>query len=103
MLPYVIAGLVGAAIVGRNKPKSNIRKSRVLGLSGNSYEAEEVEGLGVFVVYMHDGSRGVFSKTQSGLAFSHGVGNPEAIEVMRSDLEATRIKEERKEPHVASE
>ena len=103
MFPYVIAGLVGAAIVGRNRPKSTIEKSRALGKSGNTYEVEEMKGLGVFIVHMPDGSRGVFSKTEHGLVFSHGVGNPQAIDIMRDDLEASRPSEERKEPHIASE
>jgi hypothetical protein len=94
MLPYVIAGIIGAGLMGRTKSKSTIKKMALLGpRSGITYEAENVDGLGLYIVHAPDGSRGVFVQGEEGFTFSRGMGSPETIAAMRDDLEAEPKKE----------
>jgi hypothetical protein len=91
-LPYLIAGTVGALIAGRNAPRARIQKLKAFGpKSGFVYDVDLVPHLGVVIIHGPSGSSGVFQQNvppKPGFMFVRGVGTPEAIDIMKKDIES---------------
>lgn len=92
VLPYVIAGTVGMLIAGRNSPRASIQKMKSFGpKSGVVYDVDLVPVLGIVIVHHPAGAQAVFQANPApkpGFVFVRGVGHPEAIAIMKKDIEA---------------
>jgi hypothetical protein len=89
MIPYLIAGIAGMYVAGRNAPKTKLQQLQCMGpRSGNLYSVEIVPKLGIVLVHAKDGTVGVFQQNEKGLfTWLRGNGSKETAEVMRRDLE----------------
>lgn len=89
MIPYLVAGAIGALWAQTRSPNSQFKKARVLGpKTGISYEVDEFKA-GVVLVKAKDGTTAVFTKKvppEHGFIFQRGEGNPAVIRLIRSDF-----------------
>lgn len=89
MLPYLVAGAIGAIWASSRGPNASYKKARILGpKTGISYEADEFKA-GVVLVKAKDGTTCVFTKKQPpehGFVFQRGEGNPAVIRIIKSDF-----------------
>lgn len=95
MLP-VVAGVVGALVMGATKPRTVCEKMRALGSrSGLTYDIEEFPSAGFVVVRAPDGSEGVLTRRLpgdprgGGFDWSRGRGNPGTLKALRADFGAS--------------
>ena len=92
MFPYVVAGVVGAILMGRTKPKTSFAKLKLLGPhSGLQYEAEDFPDFRVVVLHAPDGSVCSFQKGADGRwSVLKGRGNEQTLQRMIADLGASQ-------------
>jgi len=90
MIPYVVAAVVGATLMGRTKPNAAVTKTTCFGpRSGLTYAVDMLDGLEVFVVSAADGTRAVFERGDGGtMVFVKARGVEETVDLMRQDFEA---------------
>lgn len=90
MWPLVLAGLVGAAVAARSRPKTRYRKRQAFGpRTGLLYQTEEFPEAGFLVVRAPDGSALVtFDRDPTG-HFRHvrDLGEPRMVRAIRADFE----------------
>lgn len=89
----IAAGVVGALLMGRTKPKTPHEKKLVLGTkSGLTWQVEDFEAAGFIVVRGADGSRGVFMRAAvktpgaPGFVWQHGQGVESTLRAMILDI-----------------
>jgi hypothetical protein len=91
----LVAGVVGALVMGATKPRTAYEKMRALGSrSGITYEVEDFTSAGFIVVRAPDGTEGVLSRRLpndprgGGFDWSRGRGHPVVLMKMRADFGA---------------
>jgi hypothetical protein len=89
MFPYVIAGIAGMYVAGRNAPRTKFQKMKCLGpRTGLVYDVELIPLVGIVIVHAVDGTVGVFQQNDKGrFLWLRGHGTPDTAKGMRLDLE----------------
>lgn len=89
MVPYLIAGVAGMYIAGRNAPKTKLQKLQCFGpRTGAVYDVETIPGLGVVIVHAKNGTVGLFQQNEAKrFTWLRGIGNETTAKGMRLDLE----------------
>lgn len=93
MIVPVIAGVIGALVMGATKPRTAYEKMRAIGSrSGRAYEVEDFPNAGFLVVRAPDGTEGVLSRRLPsdprgpGFDWSRGRGHPGTLSMLRADF-----------------
>jgi hypothetical protein len=89
MIPYLIAGCVGALLVNNTKPKTRVNKLKCIGpRTGTLYLVEELPQAGLLIVH-YAGATGTFERRgTTGLHIIRGLGHPAALKLMKKDFES---------------
>ena len=89
MYPFVIGAILGAALMGRTKARTQVKKYHLLGpRSGGAYECEEFPQTGFVVLHAPDKSVGSFQRKNGRYQFLRGSGQLPTINTMRVELSA---------------
>ncbi len=93
MYKYAAAALVGAALVIGARPKTTVKKMKLIGpKTGATYEVEDFPDAGFMVVKAKDGSRAVFQRKAAspeggpGFAWQHGRGQSATLRAIYRDV-----------------
>lgn len=90
MIGYAVAGAVGAILMGRTKPKTQLRTYHCFGpRTGSTYVVETLPGDNAAVVHAIDGTIALFERQEDGTFRLHkGLqGSRSTVEAMQKDLE----------------
>jgi hypothetical protein len=88
MIPYLIAGLVGALVSNRGKPTSSVKKRQIIGArSGLDYEVDDLTESGIIIVH-GPGAVGAFQRKDDGPGYKwlKGSGDRHVLAAMIGDL-----------------
>lgn len=93
MYKFAAAALVGAALVYGVRPKTRVKKLKIIGpKTGATYQVEEFPEAGFMLVKAADGSVAVFQRKAAspgggaGFAWQHGKGRSETLRAIYRDV-----------------
>lgn len=91
MFQYVVGGIIGAIIMGRTKPKTQMRSVQCFGpRTGIVWVAEVMPGEGVVAIHAPapDNTIALFHRTEKGFTLLRALqGYDQTVKMMQKDLE----------------
>lgn len=95
MIPALLVGcVVGAALMGRTKPQARSQKKILIGpVTGNTYAVDDFPQAGIIIVHGPGCACAFSRRSGGGFSFVQGLGHPEGIRLVCSDIEPNLLTE----------